>query len=282
MEILYNELSEYPLSESKITANQKVATFIKCYAESVRHSFNRIRFSKNFNEINLADGYTLQNWLEETDQKNNKDLLLGARTYPFINEDDVWAEDNYIRNDFFYENNEPKVEKTACLGLAAASIYDTLAISFSGSQLWEKNAITIIIVNGENENSLDVTNVFSKNCFNTNEIKNFIERIGELALIESLLRPEGKQIKLRDDHGKDILDTFAKRLRNSPYVNGIINSIPYNARATNFIRRVYPNGQIEIVLFWTDRGLGMIIQTTGRNQRETEEIARILEEEYAN
>ena len=78
-----------------------------------------------------------------------------------------------------------------------------------------------------------------------------------------------------------MLRAFAKRIINSPYVNSVKNSLPWNNRTTNFIRRVYPNGLIEVVLYWTDEGLGMVIQTTGRNQRETEEIARLLEEKYA-
>ena len=78
-----------------------------------------------------------------------------------------------------------------------------------------------------------------------------------------------------------MLRAFAKRIINSPHVNGIVNSLPWNNKTTNFIRRVYPNGLIEVVLYWTDDGLGMVIQTTGRNQRETEEITRLLEEKYA-
>ncbi len=60
---------------------------------------------------------------------------------------------------------------------------------------------------------------------------------------------------------------------------GCIYRIKRPNRATNFIRRIYPNGLIEVVLFWTDAGLEMVIQTTGRNLRETEEIARLLEDE---
>ena len=111
-------------------------------------------------------------------------------------------------------------------------------------------------------------------------IKTFIERISEVVLQLSPLNPNDKQIRFRPDHGTDVLNAFARQIKNSQYVNGIINSLPWNSRTTNFIRRVYPNGLIEVVLYWTDEGLGMVIQTTGRNQRETEEIARLLEEEY--
>ncbi|MCP4132243.1 MAG: hypothetical protein GY754_14825 [bacterium] len=39
--------------------------------------------------------------------------------------------------------------------------------------------------------------------------------------------------------------------------------------------------KIELVLTETDNGIGLIIQTTGKNIRETSEIARILKEKYS-
>ncbi len=76
------------------------------------------------------------------------------------------------------------------------------------------------------------------------------------------------------------MQEFAERLVSCGYVIEIVNSLPFNPDEKNFIRKVYPNGQIEIVLTKTDQGLGMIIQTTGCNQRETEEIGKILQIKY--
>lgn len=94
--------------------------------------------------------------------------------------------------------------------------------------------------------------------------------------------PERKTINLRDDHGKDTLQAFAEKIRHSPYVKKIINSLPFNPKRTNPIRRTYPDGIIEFVLIRTDRGLGLCIQTTGRNLAETNSIALHLAKEYKN
>jgi putative CRISPR-associated protein (TIGR02619 family) len=94
--------------------------------------------------------------------------------------------------------------------------------------------------------------------------------------------PDRKTINLRDDHGKDILQAFAEKIRQSPYVKRIINSLPFNPKRTNPIRRTYPDGIIEFVLIRTDRGLGLCIQTTGRNLAETNSIALHLAKEYKN
>jgi putative CRISPR-associated protein (TIGR02619 family) len=94
--------------------------------------------------------------------------------------------------------------------------------------------------------------------------------------------PEDKSISLRDDHGKDTLQAFAKKIRRSPYVQKIINSLPFNPRRIDPIRRTYPDGKIEFVLTWTDPGLGICLQTTGRNLAETTAIALHLKSEFSS
>ncbi|MDN3512489.1 MAG: putative CRISPR-associated protein [Candidatus Jettenia sp.] len=93
-------------------------------------------------------------------------------------------------------------------------------------------------------------------------------------------KPEDKKIDLRDDHGRDVLMRWAKRLVNNPYVEEIVNSLPFSPRTTNPIKKVCDNGFVDIVFTKTDAGYGMVIKTTGRNKKETEEIVKILMERY--
>lgn len=89
-----------------------------------------------------------------------------------------------------------------------------------------------------------------------------------------------KQIHLRDDRGKDELLDFTRKVCRNPYVINVINSLPFNAKDKKFIRKVKAEGLIECVMIWTDKGYGFVIQTTGRNLRETEKIATIINDEY--
>lgn len=93
--------------------------------------------------------------------------------------------------------------------------------------------------------------------------------------------PERKQINLRDDHGKDVLQAFAEKIRRSPYVKKIINSLPFNPKSTDQIRHTTQEGIVEFVLTWTDKGLGLCVQTTGRNLAETNSIALHLKEQFS-
>ncbi len=78
----------------------------------------------------------------------------------------------------------------------------------------------------------------------------------------------------------DVLQEFSKRLIHSPYLIGIINSLPYNPYERKFIKKIRENGLIEIVLPWTDQGYGIVVKTTGRTIKETEKIAEIIKEEF--
>ncbi|RAQ48375.1 CRISPR-associated protein [Arthrospira sp. O9.13F] len=103
-----------------------------------------------------------------------------------------------------------------------------------------------------------------------------------LALIpQDDTKPEAKNISFRDDHGKDVLMAFSQKVRRSPYVKNIVNSLPFNPQQKTPIRRTYPNGIVEFVLTWTDKGYGICIQTTGRNLAETNTIAIHLQQEFS-
>lgn len=93
--------------------------------------------------------------------------------------------------------------------------------------------------------------------------------------------PSRKSIHLRDDHGKDILQAFSKKVCYSPYVKKIINSLPFNPKRTQPILGTTDNGIVEFVLTWTDAGLGICIETTGRNKAETNTIALHLQKQFA-
>ncbi|MBF2063631.1 MAG: putative CRISPR-associated protein [Calothrix sp. C42_A2020_038] len=93
--------------------------------------------------------------------------------------------------------------------------------------------------------------------------------------------PKNKVINLRDDHGKDKLKAFADEICSSPYVKKVVNSLPFNPKLTKPIRRTKSNGIVEFVLTWTDAGLGICIETTGRNLAETNTIAIHLQEKYS-
>jgi hypothetical protein len=174
--------------------------------------------------------------------------------------------DEYLTHKWMYDTQE-------CFGLAFSYLAESLSVSFD-TETWKE------IV----EIKKDCETVSVKNASERSHIEyhqNWLDSLKNIELIETSIAWNEKKISLRDDHGKDKLLDFSKKICRCPYVISIINSLPFNRTEKQFIRRLRPNGIIECVLCWTDVGYGIVIQTTGRNLRETEKIAELLKTEYS-
>jgi len=277
MDLIFNELSEFPKTKNKTIAFERVDKFISTYKSANNHGFNKIRFHKGFEAIELSDNFTLNDFCNEPQNRLKATLLRGLFRHPFIDENSA-EEDGYILNNFELKREEIKINT---YGLAAAYLYSTLGISFLSEDFWGNCRYTITIT-GNNNLEVSVYSVSMPEHFDDVDILKFIEGTETITLTKTDIPIKNKKISLRDDHGKDILLRFANKLISSPYVISVINSLPFNPYERNFIKKIYPNGIIEIVLTKTDKGLGLIIETTGNTIKETDAIANILAEQFSS
>ncbi|MDM8549549.1 hypothetical protein QUF72_05705 [Desulfobacterales bacterium HSG2] len=269
-DLVFNELSVSPLCETKTDCFHRLKEFIETYKAAEEFDFNRIRFDEAFDQIVLSAGYTLNDFCNEN--RTWGILLRGLARYPFI-DDDSDEEERFIENTFFIKENG---EKLKTYGLAAAYLYSTIGIGFAADRYWAKLTHTLVI-EGKEKRLTTVLCASKPVHFEAEEFQQWLAENTEIELTESA---ESKKISLRKDHGSDTLLKFAKKLLKSPYVISVINSLPFNPGERNFIKKIYPTGNIEIVLTDTDMGLGMVIRTTGRNLRETRRIAKIISSQY--
>lgn len=193
--------------------------------------------------------------------------FLYAFLQPPIENDAIEArQDIFLASRWLFQGRE-------CVGLAYASITDSMALS-TGDDLWDKAILNIT----KDEASVEVRNLYSID--NLNSHLEWLENQREVELIISDISPEKKKIDLRHDHGQDVLLDFSRKLLRSKYVLEVVNSIGFQSNNRRFIHKVKADGIIEIVLPWTDQGLGVAVKTTGRSLRETQKIAEILQFEY--
>lgn len=272
MDLFFNELSVIPLCRDKTEAYLRVDQFLYAYRCANEFNYNKIRFHVGMDSVELSNEYSLSDYCSEPKNRTKATLLRGLYRYPFIDAHS-YEERNYILNYFHLKRGEEYIEP---YGLAAAYLYSTLGIGFISEPFWYDCKFDLVIT-GEAETTGVVFCISKPEHIDDSDLREFIEYSSPLELEESDILPENKIIELRDDHGKDILLKFSKRIVQSPYVIEIINSLPYNPYHRKFIKKVFPNGNVEVVVTSTDKGLGIIIKTTGRNKRETEEIAKILE-----
>lgn len=274
-DVVFNELSIEPLAGDKTEAVKRVRQFLETFKTLRDKGFKGIRYDRFFPDIHLCKDYTFQDFCKEPQSRLLKDLLISSRRYPFI-DDDSKEEDQYIESRFFLDKEENKLE---CYGLAAAYLYSTSAIGFLSEQFWDQVEFKLIIEK-EEVNEAWIVCLSRKEHLESEEFCRWLEEQQEVCLAASLQTVDKKPISLRADHGKDLLEAFSKKLIKSPYVEGVVNSMPFNPKMKDCIKKLKPNGLIEFVLTWTDKGLGVVIQTTGKNLKETEAIAAILKEKF--
>jgi len=275
MELIFNELSILPFAEDFSDCYKRMMQFVATYKTAELHGFKRVRFQQAFDQIMLQSNYSLSDFISDSRTRTLANILLGIYRYPFI-DDDSEEENRYIQNKFFIMKNG---NRRSVHGLAAVYLYQTIGISFCSEPFWDDILFSLQIEGEEN----CTENVLSVSCH-----EHFFEQVflewkeinAEICLIECDICYANKKISLRDDHGKDILFRFAKKLIRSPYVIEIVNSLPYNQSENKFIKKVKYDGLIEIILSNTDRGLGLVLKSTGRNYNETKEIAKILQQEF--
>jgi hypothetical protein len=278
-QLFLNDLSIEPLAADFNDALQRIHKFINTYKSRPMNIFeSRICYDQYLGHIQLAPDLNLQDFCNNPNGRTLGSLLLGLTKHPYISPDTP-QENSYLESNFVLQKNGQEVP---AYGLAAAFLHESIGISFISDTFWENVSFILTIVN--NNGSRINQPVLSVSCPNHFQSRDFIEwrdTHTKIELIASNLSPEKKQIHLRDDHGKDTLHSFAKRLIRSPYVIEVINSLPFNPQNTKFIKDIKANGIIELVLTYTDKGLGLVVRTTGRTLRETRQIASILNDEFS-
>ena len=272
MDLTFNEISLNNKPETEYETKQILNDFASVCASLKREGFSKLRTENDFWTKKIYTGTDINSFLQKIDKTKSQFLRSFIRP-PYI-ADDFTSEADEMFVEANYSFNGNKV-----VGLAYAYLLNTISVSLNTNEIWDTHEVEIIEKRNERINKVKVKNVTKTN--HIEQHKEWIESNKPINLIKTNKLPADKPIKLRDDHGKDILQQFARKLVNCVYVIEIINSLPFNPNEKNFIRKIYPNGQIEIVLTTTDQGLGLKIQTTGRNQRETLEISKILREKYS-
>jgi hypothetical protein len=277
MDFYFNEISVTPQAKNFYAVNHWITNLLLSLKAFKPFGFNFIRVDENFYNSEIMENYTLHNWLKDSTDRTLKSLFLTYVKMPYIDSDDDFTFERYSNENYYLEHDC----MTHVGGLSLAYINDSISISFISDNMWDVAMISIF----SKQESRIINNSPVRHVSRPEHLLNHQKWIESLTIpnpgITEIL-PENKEINLRNDHGKDKLENFAKKLVNSEYVIKIINSLPYNPRKKNFINHYDENGIVEIILTNTDAGLGLVVQTTGKTKRETKYIAEILKNNFSD
>jgi len=281
MNLSFNEISFQPFADSEAELFDIVDASLKNYDLLFnKYNFNHIIAPEEVSAIKVLENTTFIDWFKSLDtSKRNRVQLLFLRK-PFSEE--ALGDETSELDRYFIEYEDPKIPQQYCKGLATAYLLGIPTLSISTHKIWDTEIIKFSEYSDDlnDVNEVECLNISAKTVDEGSQIITFYEENKEIELVDSIINVDEKKISLRDDHGKDILKAFGKKLINHKYVNNIINSLPFNPKTNRFIKRIRKDGLVEIVLYWEDAGYGIVVETTGRNLGETEQIAKLLRTEF--
>ncbi|MDR1182214.1 MAG: hypothetical protein LBL13_09595 [Bacteroidales bacterium] len=282
MYLVFNELSFLEYKNSSELLGNFIAMGNIFNKAKDTYGFTHLLFPCNLSVIQVTQEQKFVEWLGGLNTGEKNKICAIANKRPFTEDYLGDKKDETLK--YYFVSAALNIEQEYCDGLATADIMDIPSISLTHNEIWKNRNLKIFKETDDVENpeSVFVHNVASDEVLLCDDFKDFCESISNIELVPATLSFEERKrnIHFRDDHGTDVLQKFAERIIRNDYVEAVINSLPFNNKTSRFIRRVYKSGLIEIVLHWEDSGFGMVIQTTGRNYRETEAIANILKEEF--
>lgn len=263
-DIYFNELC----LQDKLLDYSVITNLRDCFQKLKNEGFSVCR-------LNYEKKVELLNYLKSIPGVSERDLMGFFHSFfrsPFekssISTED---EEKFLSSSLYFEDKQT-------IGLQWAYTYDTLALSLLTNEKWNCDTLSVID-KSDNDKNILIHHASTISNINTQQV--WIDSLKQIILQKSTIPVEQKKFHVRSDHGTDVLKEFWNKVKNCEYVEACINSLPWNSSDKELIRDIKPNGQIELVLYWTDKGLGMVIQTTGRNIRETQKIADIIAEKYS-
>lgn len=279
MKVYFNELT---LAESAAQNRMLLADFKKVWAG----------FSTAFEgkmERVFADENTLASLNEAVYVERDPELTQFFATVmnkPYCVSDKTWSEE--VRDRFFgaeYSICIKPTQKPECPTLGWAYLTRSITLGFESSYFWKtlKHQITETTIEGE-ERKVEVLCVTDEKHLHEKALQTWFVCQRDFERVElpekCNVAPEEKKIHYRDDHGREVLDAFARKLVRNPYVIGVVNSTEWHSSCDHFIYDTHEDGIVEVCLHWHDKGYGLAVKTTAKGILQTMKVAEVLKQEF--
>ncbi len=190
MELIFNQLSVFPLASNNNLAEERFKQLIKTYKLAKQKvDFKGIRFSINFSNKLITQTNTFYDWLNQLENKNLRNLILGLIKKPFIddlNNDDLNS--FYDISEYSIINIDKEIYPVSedSSALVVAIIKSVPLISLNSHVCWNNRKINILTSDSLNLIAYNISGVEDLVSVEFNEWKdNFL---GELIIDEESLK----------------------------------------------------------------------------------------------
>lgn len=272
----FNELTLLP----SCTNQSMVHDCVMSYAKTIKKALEtigtkKISYDMPLSNILIGESTSLKDYCDKNYRNPEVVLILSTHTMPQVNMKD----ESIVR---LYDDTIVTIDGCDDFsnGLAASYVHDVPSIGLALREEWHELMHDIRVVSGDLDIVVKWPCLTSPEHFLRDDFNQWVLRHSDIDLVTTELSFREKKVKLRDDHGKNILEEHAEILCRNEYVKGVVNSLAFKPYCKKYVCNMTSNGLIDIVLYWDDRGVSMRVETTGRNIQETAAIAAILEDKY--
>ena len=142
MELVLNELSACSVAKDILNARDRMAGFIQVCRSAFRQGVkSQLRVEESIYNLLLAPDYNIYNWIhdKEVDKESQRFIRNLATKSPlidFIMEKDI--HDRKLLSEFYFGRDKS-------LGLGAAFLLDSIAVSFNSDEQWDNPFVTLLM-----------------------------------------------------------------------------------------------------------------------------------------
>lgn len=278
-ELFFNELSLNPHCGVD-ELHRRVLLYARVLNRCGELGHKRIRYENDFAAIMVSSEKSLASYCYENirnrELNTSISLILSTQYQPYI-DPDTKQEAMYVENDYKVTVDDSSV---LAYGLISAFLSNSFSVGFQSSDEWNSCCFPVSVVSDGSLNNVGkVFCVSDLTHFDNNAFMNWYVGCHDVAYVKRKNKPYRHLSS--DHHGKDLLVRFTDKIMKEDFVVGIVNSLPFESRATKFVETICDDGIINLRLTGTDKGLGIAVQTTGKCKLQTTYFAKILEEKYS-
>ena len=295
IEPIFNEYTAYPLCANDSIANLRFDTLIGLLKHLEVYGVKRVRYENSIHDIPFLDGISLgdycQNFLRNRTSSNAKQQVNALFLYsrikkPFVKEGEADFPDNmegakYLRKTSVFER-----EFDCPLSLIVAYSLNTFVVGFD-NDVGDSCRLSIIrscakAGNGKTTSEcVDVPCVCKENnCFENMRFVELMSSQNDLPVPEYSDVHKTRMFNLPGHHGLKECKEHGEDLLKTPYVKDVLSSRAFDPKENNYIHKINSDGSIEVRLYWTRLGYGLLISTTAENVVQTHWIAKWLDNKY--
>lgn len=203
-----------------------------------------------------------------------------------VRPDDDYSDNSIDRfNGSEYRLKMQNGEAVECQMLGWASLNRSLTLGLRSSKFWEQLEYDIEEESlEEGVTSVNVLCLTMESQVSLSRVQGWIVANREFEDVPEPIpcpkTPEQKHVKYQEHHGKEMLRDFCSQIVKHKFVQGVVDSIAFDSTTNRFVLKCYNDGTVDLRLHWTKMGVGLKVQTVGKDLRQTMLIAEILKAKY--